>query len=210
MFKFLDRVFEAGPAIKSGEADLVMTQQEIGDLYIPSGRVLACDPIHMYDLDPYAREIAPGRYPVILGLAEERARGAGRVVYSMIRLRDEEPVEWDLAKKVRPHFDGGEGVEIHSFGVDVGLGSYMDPGAGRLLRQRMNADDTYHNHIYEAVEDKKPEWANIIIDQTTGLNIVVFETGSGDGGYFSYWGCNASGHIVCLVTDFGLAIEAEG
>lgn len=208
--KGFDQVFASGVVVKSGGADPVMTQHEIGDLFIPSGRVLACDPIHMYDLDPFTREIAPGRYPITLGVAEERAGGTKRVVYSMIRLRDEAPVEWDLAKKARPSFDAHEDVEVHGFGVDVGLGSYMDLGAGNLLRQRMDADDGFHNDIFEAVEENEPEWANIVIDPTTGLNIVVFETGSGDGMFLSYWGYNDTGHIVCLVTDFGIIAEGEG
>ena len=208
--KAFDNVFASGAAVKSGGADLVMTQLEIGDLYIPSGRVLACDPIHMYDLDPFTREIAPGRYPVTLGVVEERAGDTKRVAYSMIRLRDEAPVEWELAKKARPSIDAREDAEVHGFGVDVGLGGYMDLGAGNLLRQRMDAGDGFHNDIFEAVEENEPEWANIVIDPTTGLNIVVFETGSGDGLFLSYWGCNDTGHVVCLVTDFGIIVEAEG
>jgi hypothetical protein len=92
--------FEDGVALKSGPVDVVMTPREMGQLYLPSGRVVACDPIHLYDLKPFAQSISAGRYPVILSIAEARHTNAQRVAFAMLRVSDETPVHWELATKV--------------------------------------------------------------------------------------------------------------
>jgi hypothetical protein len=109
-----------------------------------------------------------------------------------------------LAKKARKDIgESEENDEIHGYGVDVGYGSFMDLEAVHLLRAKMDEDDRYHDRIFELAEENEPEWANMVLDPGTGLNFVVFQTGFGDGLYFSYWGYDKLGKITCLVTDFG-------
>ncbi len=196
--------FEDGAALKSGPVDVVMTPREMGQLYLPSGQVVACDPIHLYDLKPFVQSIPAGRYPVILSIAEARDTNAQRVAFAMLRVSNETPVRWELAtketKSARQPYDD----EADGYGVDVGLGSLMDLEAAYLLGKRMEDDDMYHNIIFESVEENRPQWANIVLDPATGLNFAVFETGFGDGFYSSYWGYQDSDRITCLVTDFQL------
>ena len=45
-------------------------------------------------------------------------------------------------------------------------------------------------------------WANLPIDPATGANLIAFTSGSGNGDYASYFGFDADGGLVCLVTDF--------
>jgi tetratricopeptide (TPR) repeat protein len=47
-------------------------------------------------------------------------------------------------------------------------------------------------------------WANIQVSNSTQANIVAFSSGYGDGAYVSYWGYDAAGNLVSLVTDFAL------
>ena len=42
------------------------------------------------------------------------------------------------------------------------------------------------------------------MDETTGVNIIAFSSGWGDGCYPSYWGYDAADQRVALVTDFGV------
>ena len=52
-------------------------------------------------------------------------------------------------------------------------------------------------------------WADVTLDPETGLNIVVFSTGMGDGLYASYIGFDEGGRVAALVTDFGLFEHEE-
>ncbi|MEZ2239251.1 DUF4241 domain-containing protein [Microcoleus sp.] len=44
-----------------------------GDLVLPSGRIIACDPGWLWckDVDPFSRTVPPGRYPVLLSIEIE-------------------------------------------------------------------------------------------------------------------------------------------
>ncbi|GEM_PF-2788441 len=46
------------------------------------------------------------------------------------------------------------------------------------------------------------EWADFQLEDETGLNVVYFTSGFGDGLYPSYWGYDGAGDLACLVTDF--------
>ena len=48
------------------------------------------------------------------------------------------------------------------------------------------------------------DWANFCVDTFTGLNVISFSSGWGDGFYSSYWGYDDRGKIVSLVSDFAL------
>jgi hypothetical protein len=201
------QAFENGNVLRSGPVEVVMERREIGEIFLPSGQIVACDPIHLYDLAPFLHQIAPGRYPIVLSIARARGSEIQRVAFAMLRVTGEMPVSWQLAVKARQDADGTGKDQAHGYGVDVGLGSFMDLEAARLLRAKMEEDDRFHNHIFESVEENNPEWANIPLNPATGLNIAVFETGFGDGFYSSHWGYGESGSIACLVTDFQLLGE---
>ena len=40
------------------------------------------------------------------------------------------------------------------------------------------------------------------LDPESGLNLIAFSSGWGDGCYPSYWGLDAQGQATCLLTDF--------
>lgn len=46
------------------------------------------------------------------------------------------------------------------------------------------------------------DWANVSVNNATAANVIAFSTGWGDGAYRSYWGYDAKGNLVNLVTDF--------
>jgi hypothetical protein len=49
-------------------------------------------------------------------------------------------------------------------------------------------------------------WANVVFDESTGLNGAIFLSGIGDGAHPSYWGHDDTGEVTCLMTHFGLLI----
>ena len=204
----VSQAFDSGRILKSRSVQVAMKCHETGDIFLPTGWIVACDPIYLYDLDPFVHQIAPGHYPVVLSIAQARHSGIQRVAFAKLRVTDESPVSWQLAAKARQHTSEAEDDSAHGYGVDVALGSFMDMKAAKLLREKRNEDDRYHDYIFEQVEGNSPDWANIMLDPATGLNYTVFQTGFGDGTYISYWGYDDLGNIACLLTDFKLFGEA--
>lgn len=217
----------------------------IGEVILPSGQIVACDPLMDLDLeDPFVMPVAPGHYPVILSLAGFPATGERRIACAKLQITQKEPLRWEVATIYpdRP-------ADYQAYGVDSGTGSFLDLEAAQIIKKLSEPDPVaYRNACKEGKEaawkliseasyrfeeeycdlviaqmeaneqrygddaypyDRKGDWANLTIDNSTGANVITFSTGWGDGGYVSYWGYDATDDIACLVTDFALFHEEE-
>lgn len=198
----------------------VIECRPIGKLFLPSGRIVACDPFLVYDADPFERKVKPGRYPVRLSIAHlgtDQRIAAATIAFAPRK----KPREWWMAMTPNPRTSRcirrGNIVSIERVSdliVDYGCASFMDAEAARRLNQKWAKDGDY---IYRLAELMRPnygdtrEWAMPILDPKKGLNLAMFSSGVGDGGYFSYWGYDKSHdgtrEPVCLTIDFGVLPE---
>lgn len=159
--------------------------------------------------------------------------GERRIAAAMLCIQSEPAVRWELAicqeerekqadseametsvEKEVPHYDG-------AYCVDSGHGSFMDEAAIDAFLARSGASheereaaawDARVDYLLQHMDEdhsQRPARYNIILDEQTGLNLLIFTSGWGDGGYASYWGFDADGIPVCLITDFGIFEEAE-
>src|SRR5262249_4363576 len=63
----------------------------LGNLELPTGQIVATDPLVQPDRHALARGVAPGRYPVTLYDAH------GRIALAALRLRPGKPAKWEIA-----------------------------------------------------------------------------------------------------------------
>ena len=100
---------------------------QAGDLVLPSGRIIACDPGWLWckDVDPFSRTVPPRRYPVLLSVVDSGV-DEGRTACAMVKFCSESPVRWQMA--LRPGEDLAElrRNEFFAYGVDAGLGCFVD------------------------------------------------------------------------------------
>jgi len=189
------------------EGGLVIRVADAGELSLPTGQVVACDPGRLMhdDMWPaFARAVPPGRYPVRVSVAHFDAGGV-RVAQAALLLSDAPPVRFELA--TRP----GEDVaslgpdEIFGHGVDSGTSCFADLRTAHAVFERCKDwDYCWKGGFSELCSPGGQKWKNAAVDSAGGQNLVVFESGIGDGRYASYWGFDAEGRVACLVTDFGL------
>ena len=70
----------AGRFLKEGES---LRSQPLGELYLPTGKIVANDPCCLFEGTPFTRTVPPGSYPVNLWVGEgggdKRRGGAGAV-----------------------------------------------------------------------------------------------------------------------------------
>jgi hypothetical protein len=186
---------------------------EIGDLVLPSGEVVACDPSRLRwesDAIPFARTAPPGKYPVILSLvvADEDGAVGPRVACAMVRFTAAKPVAWEMA--VRPGQDASALPvgKFFGYGVDAGMGCFIDKDTLKALPEE-GAEESYYERVCGEMHKNGEHrgWANIVVDPETGGNLTVFSSGHGDGDYASYWGLGAAGELCCLITDFAILVE---
>lgn len=207
-----------------------VVEARAGELQLPSGRVAACDPLTSLAHAPaFARTVAPGAYPVFLGVMD------GDVAWARLALGDGRAVRWE------PAWLGGErkGEGVPGYGVDSGTGCFADAEVAakwREHRDQLGAEvtrriaaagidphdgDRWHGAYQRFLGELEPQTLHARLDAAglergngatlplDGGNLVAFRTGAGDGVYASFWGLDERGAAVALVTDFGLVREDE-
>lgn len=160
----------------------------LGRLVLPTGQLIACDPVtRAEEARAFARSLPPGTYAVRLGVL------GGEAAYVALMARPSAPVSrWELALPVA---DGGR---EHGFVVDGSTAAYLDvAGLSRLARR--DAPDVFSRLLDAGYADRP----HAVVDLGGGGNLVAFGTGT-DGRFQSYWGLDAQGEPLVLVTDLGV------
>ncbi|MFW5967261.1 MAG: DUF4241 domain-containing protein [Persicimonas sp.] len=212
MFPNTYRTFDDGETVTALGYDIVIRRRNVGRLELPTGELIACDPLNFLETEPFDVELEPGSYPVVLIIAE--LRDDNRVAYATLRVREDEAVRWERARLQEDeesnllHFDAG-------YPVDSSVGAFMDAHtAGVLLdyhRQILPDDDDFeraldagfnrhraHGYSYATIDLRR----DLDIPGSQHLNLITFETGYGPGLYETWIGRNADDQVCKIVTDF--------
>jgi hypothetical protein len=190
---------------------VTLTRYPFADLVLPTGEIVTCDALVGQEV-PFVRTVAPGTYPVFLTVTDIAARGERadhRVIFASVVLRAGEPVRWRIAKQRAVTQYGHQGAYF----VDTGTGCFMDRTVADVLRPHLHADRDYYMQVVELLDQTHSVDAlfpvehlihclNYTPESPAGGNCIMFGTGLGDGEYASYWGEDAAGEPLCLVTDF--------
>jgi hypothetical protein len=195
-------MFQNGARYVLGDGtEAAVEVQDAGTLNLATGNVTACDPFWGAQVErPVAISLARGLLdspdPVaLLGAAVK------------LTVRDEPVVAWEVA--LQPEQDPAtlQPDQIYTMGVDSGHGSLLDASAVGVLAQ-LDEPGSELDRLFEQVWSK--EWANLMVDQASGLNIVVFHCGLGDGGYATWIGRDAAGEPACFVVDLRVFSDSFG
>jgi hypothetical protein len=175
-----------------------ITALTIGELELPTGEIVACDPLITGLSRPaFSRKVKPGRYPVTLLQAQ------GCIAAAVLRFGSGSPTRWELATFVpdRPPVYKSEFLE---FIVDDAVASFMDKSVLTLMSDQEELD--------EYLADVACTIDRFCIDspiEGNPINVVMFDTGYGDGAYRSFWGLDATGEPLLLMADFEVLENAD-
>ena len=195
----LTRLLSDAPAVRTRYGTARLECRTIGDLHLPSGRVVACDALVEPALPPFARAVAPGSYPVWLSIAHLPGDDQ-RIAAAWLRLAEGLAEQWEPAL-----LEGLPDQRDPAYGVDSGTGAFLSAEAAPLLASRL--DDDFAEEAAAAMQAQYAdtrEWAILPAPGAAGLHVALFSSGMGDGAYSSYWGFDAGGQAVCLLTDFDM------
>ncbi|MDR3460603.1 MAG: DUF4241 domain-containing protein [Verrucomicrobiae bacterium] len=191
---------------------------ECGDLSLPSGRLVACDPFVFLSPSDTPFILAPkGRFPVVVTLADvsdQQDRSHIREAYaSIIFSREVEACRKSipLAKdgEARPEMKGDDFV---GFGVDAGTACFVDES---VIGPCMPDPKSWHKSLFE--NDRVDSWfhrmddpahiregiANITLPLAkNGENLILFHSGWGDGVYPVIGSFDPAGHLLAAHIDF--------
>lgn len=175
---------------------------EAGKLNLSTGRIIATDPIFMYDDESFSEHVKPGAYPVYIyvGKTDNRKK---QTVAAELRINDNEVVKWEMALLQGESSKGFAHDEFMGYEVENGLGCFMDESVMEHMDVMSEEKlDEYEKSLQEAVRNNECSCADITIDEKNGRNIVIFSSGWNTGTFPSYYGFDKNNKLSRLVTDF--------
>lgn len=191
----------------------------IGTADIPSGKVVAADPLcYLAGGDVIApileKEIPSGSYPVEVSLYRDNFIGV-RICTARLKIKETTAVRYELAKPVpeTAAFEAKDGV-MSGFPVDAGMMCFIDANGAKDYERFLldwhskNPDKNHYDDYFAAffAESGKKlpqyqreggdfiEWKNPLNDQ----RMIMAASGLGDGFYQCFWGYDQSGAICEL------------
>jgi len=190
------RAFQDGPWV-GADGTYEMRAVRLGKLRLPSGRIVALEPLVVYDAQSFTVTVPPGEYVAEVAIADPG--NDPRVAFARVVFSSAKPVAyWKLAVWPRSDADRvAAGVHL-GYPVDGGTGSIMDAVAAEDLENLREGEG-----FFELIDSDIAHPIHQLFD-TERSNLAVFSTGIGDGVYSSYFGFASSGEPVMLVSDFGM------
>ncbi len=204
--KVLDLLQADDAALASREVQRIA----LGEINLATGRIIAVDPLTLFGADrAFTMAVKPGKYPTYV-YAQHTGDWGVRIGLAELRFSNAKPSSWKMA------LTGGQDVstlkadELFGYGVDAGLGSFMSPEAMTALAADMkiaeetipNFSDYYTNVLAKDLDKPTPNAIVFPVPSSPDNKVAIFESGWGDGFYPSYFGFDAGGNPVTLVTTF--------
>ena len=190
-------------------------REELGKLNLPSGRVVALDPLVLAgDREGFTQSVPPGIYPVYVYWSEANDWGR-RNAFAELRFSEGAVATWQIAAGAKQDPATLKPGEYFCYGVDAGMGGFMSPEAYDAFTAfidssaKSNPDfNVYDDVLAKPLEQTTPNRLMYVLPGQEDKNIAMFASGFGDGCYPSYFGMAADGTPVKLVTTF-LVSEPE-
>ncbi|WP_225764983.1 DUF4241 domain-containing protein [Inquilinus sp. Marseille-Q2685] len=173
-----------------------------GDIEIPSGRIVVCDPFACDPGIPFTKAVPTGRFPVQLAVARAPS-GEQQVAYARILFSARPAVRWEMALPPGESIDGSQTNYAFGFPVESGTGSFMDATVQEPYLAAA-ADPNTKRQLIAALNEHQTSGATWLVRPFGPGTVAMFSTGFGDGYYISYFGLDDAGRIVSLTTDLGV------
>lgn len=209
------------PAIGAVAVDVLA----LGDLHLPTGRIVACDPMtELEDAKPYMQTVPPGVYPVQACVIPSEEHG-DRYACVHVRISDAKPLRYECGMTGTEKIDEPiEPGDFYGFGVDAGVGCVTDARtrdeAVAYTAKLVDAGDLeeWETPFEEALAENAKahpkyqteygDWVNWTVPGTDD-DVIVTTSGWGDGYYATYFAYAEDGTVCGLYVPYILIEEEE-
>lgn len=181
----------------------------VGRLHLPSGKIVACDPLTTADMPAFEQDFPKGYCQIMIHKEKE----SNCIAYTELIFGENSIIDWELATLPQQNPTELKENEIFGYPVQSGMGCLMDMQTQIELNElektlfERKGDD--YLGIYEEFFHPYFFDYNGAIDQYALLspaenenNIIAFEAGLGQGLYASYIGFDQTRKPQKLVTEF--------
>ncbi len=178
-----------------------------GTLILTSGVIKAADPFLLTEDAGFTQNVHPGHYPVRFAHARVHGEAGGRIAFARVDFTLKPVVYWQMAQTPGQDASTLKPGFIFGYPVDAGTGSFMDQAAAKTMLTKLadseQAQTITDKWISDGEASGKAKGVQFFLDvPVEPNNIIMFQSGWGDGFYASYFGFAADGSVVTLLTDF--------
>jgi hypothetical protein len=174
---------------------------DLGLLKVPSGRLVACDPL-VNLTDGVVLRVPAGEYPVKVTVADVSEQQDGshlREAYLSVILRQGQPATHAVV--IPPGSKPPEPDTYYSVGVDSGTVGFVDEVSAKTLLPGGDVPDVWQAEM-EADSPLPNGYANIVLPLAkNGENVVMSHSGWGDGAYPVVGAYDGDGRLLSLHID---------
>ncbi|MEU7757286.1 DUF4241 domain-containing protein [Micromonospora sp. NPDC049171] len=206
----LDRLLTSGARFTDQHGAYLIEVHPAGDVVLPTGQVVGCDPLVCPEAEPFTVTVPPGRYAARAWVAvvlREDAEVDRRVAAFQLLVSDEPTTRWELAVAGDQDVATLGADDYFGYGVDAGAGTLADPTALSVL-EGWDYDQVEQVFIPDRLPSSPvPGLITAVLDEASGANVVTVATGWGDGCYGTWIGRAADGRVTSFVTDFMVVPE---
>jgi hypothetical protein len=172
-----------------------------GVVQLPSGAVVASDP--GFEIRPFVARLPPGVATVRL-LRAAPPGGSDSLVADAVLTAEGfgdrlDSLTWENAYREGDDPSSFGSGDVVMYSVDSGSGSFTSAEAISAMKD----DATFFDRLLSA-EQKVGFNGPASVPVGDGLDIVVFPSGAGDGGYPTWVGRAEDGSVVAFLTDFAI------
>ena len=183
---------------------------EVGKINLPTGKLVACDPLITNEMSEFKVRFPNGVFPVLL----HKERESNCVAYAEIIFSGGEVSDWKMATTEGQNVEDLKEGEVFGYPVESGMGCFMDVETQDCLNHlenrlfhRKGADfmgiyeEFFHDHFFDE-NGAIDQYAFLKPDEEKPGTIFAFETGYGEGFYASYIGFGKDHQPIKMITEF--------
>jgi hypothetical protein len=203
-----------------------METMKIGNVSLPSGKIVVRDPLVYLSSDekPYFIQVPKGNFPVTVAVVKSEDWG-DRYAVVKVEFTKEKPVVYREALIGIEDLEDVTEDDFFGFSVDAGLGCITDAEVLPFVDQfvaETEVDNVYDDYFadifaqsYRDFPDNQRDagdWINWTVPNTD-YQIPMFASGFGDGSYPVYFAYDANNEICGLYIQFidiELALSEDG
>jgi hypothetical protein len=195
------QAFTRGEMASFGGQTLHFSVVRAGTLYLPSGQIVACDPLVGREREPFVQAVLPGRYPVDLSLGRDVATNVERTAFARILFTKNEPVIWIKALRGNEAHVVTDDATPFGFAVNSGTAAFMDKETAD--RFQVESLDEVDHFLDLLVANYRPErnWLNHLVDDQH--NVILFSARQGEGLIPSFFAIDDAGDVCLALTRLG-------
>jgi hypothetical protein len=178
----------------------------VGDLVLPSGKVMVGDPVSSNSMLTFNLGLKAGRYPVHVVTARPPYMGDDyvRAAWEAVTLSDSPVTHWVPAVPAGHNAKELKPGQAFQWGTDGGEGGFASPEAMKRMDASIVGDMALYDSLGNREEANRWLWAFLTVDSASGANVFACQSGFGDGGYPVFLGLDAGNLPAVLLSDFAV------